>query len=1074
MLSIHYSTRLENLADQLLKQLDEHPPENLLAPEIFVVQNHGIGQWLSLYMAEKEGIAANLKFEFPSERIWSLIRLLDPEIPQTLPSDRGPLTWSLMHLLSKDEVLTKFEMLQRYIASTESEQAAFRRWQLCSRIADVFDQYLVYRPDMLLDWEKSNRWYPQNEAEQWQAKLWHMLIEYWQKDYNEDWLHRARLQKKLLTAIKNKTLDQDKLPGRVTVFGVSTMPPAFIKVMTELSALMDVQFYHRLVDPGVEEADTFKNSLLESLAMEEANFALQLQKCIEDTNIVPEVEIVDKQSSSVHATLFQQVKADIEHDVDPQKKCQADSSIRVQACHSAMREVEVLYDQLLSVLEENPGMTSDDILIMLPDIETYTPMIEAVFSTTDEGQPEIPYSIADRGLEGNRPAIQSFLKILELCQSRFKVTDVLDVLDTDPIRQNFDFTDEDLNRLERWIRDNRIHWGIDGDFKGDLEIPATERFTWTSGLNRMVLGYAMKPDEDHLYNEIYPYDEIETSDEAELVGKFSKLMHHFFEIYDELRQLQTPDEWSRLLSERLSLFLPDNRDYFWEISKIREVLEQLNNYTSLGGYHQDIPFQIIYSWLEERLEEEHTGGGRIGRGVTFSSLIPMRNIPFKMIGMIGMNEGSFPRTKIPIEFDLMHLEPEKSDPVRSEEDRYLFLENIFSADSHLYFSFVGQSDRQDTEFPPSVVLKQLLDYLDEYYGVETESLITKHRLQAFSPSYFKENKYFSYSDTQKNISQQLLNEETGPGSFMNVDLSEPDDDWKTLSVAELISFYQHPAKYLFQKRFGIYLGEDDRPAEDREPFVLRGLDNYQLGQELLDRYIKKKPLKEYQKNVISRDLLPEGWSGAQAYRQKMDEVHEFGTEISWILDQQPMDDREVSIEIGEFNLTGKLTDLFEDSLIKYRFGRMRPKDLIELWISHLVFQELKPDHHSGISCLVTRDKKKTVAEVRLLPVDGNIEILNELLKKYWEGLRRCTYFFPQASYAFAEEIIQKDKQPKAGLKKAFQKWKREYSSYPGEGEDPYNKLMLGNRNPLGVNDFKEMSMQFWTPFFEVLNQGEKV
>ncbi|HKK45881.1 MAG TPA: exodeoxyribonuclease V subunit gamma [Balneolaceae bacterium] len=1075
MLSYYYGKNLEELADSLIDWLKKNPPENLLSPEIFVVQNNGIGQWLSLQMARKEGIAANLKFEFPSERIWSLLRTMDSEIPQVLPSDRGPLTWGLMRLLRDQEVLSNFDELHQYISHPDWQKQEIRRWQLCSKLADIFDQYLVYRPGMLLDWEQGKDWYPQNNTEQWQAELWRLLIGRWREEYDGKWLHRAQLQQQLLEALDHGLLDEKDLPERVTVFGVSGMPPEFVRIITRLSKLIHVQIFQRTVDPDVTEAEAFQNPLLQSLAVEETKFSAQLSACIKgDPEIDCHTELIaNDKSKNIHATLFQQVKGDLQRDVLPEKKYQRDTSIRVQACHSPMREIEVLYDQLLSILEEKPGLTPDDILIMTPNVETYAPLIDAVFSAPDEGQPDIPFSIADRGVGSNYPAIQTFLKILHLCQGRFKVTEVLDLLDADPVRQSFGFTDDDLNRLDRWIRDNRIRWGIDGSFKKDLGVPTTGNFTWKSGLNRMLLGYAMKSEENQSYHNIFPYDEIATSDDATLIGKFTHFMRSLFDLYEQLRHPQEPKEWCRLLTSRISEFLPDNRVYFLEVSKIRGALEQLKQHTSLSGYNVAVPFRIIYSWLENKLEEQSTGGGRIGRGVTFSSLIPMKNIPFEVIGMIGMNEGSFPRSKIPIEFDLMYLEPEQGDPSRSQEDRYLFLENVLSAGSHLYFSYVGQSNRQDTDFPPSVVLRQFMDYLEENYGIKSDSLINKHPLQAFSPAYFKGDKFFSYSESQRKISEELLNENARTGIFMNTKLDEPGVERKSLSLNEFISFFQHPARYLFRQRLGIYLGEEDVLTDDREPFKLSGLDNYQVGQELLDRFIKGKPLDEYRKNIVSRDLLPDGWSGEEAYRNKVDEVNEFGENIRWVLDQPSLQDREVNLEIDEFHLTGKLTNIFGDALIKYRFGRMRPKDLIELWILHLIFQDTKPEGHSGISYLLTRDKKKNIAEYRLSQVENNTEILSGLLKIYWEGLQQCTYFFPEASFAYAEAVIFKNKSVESGLYKASHKWNREYSSYPGEADDPYNKLMLGTKNPLALEAFREISAHFWTPFFEVLNQKEE-
>lgn len=1072
MLNLYYSTQLEDLADQLLLELEKNERENLLQPEIFVVQNHGIGQWLSLYMARKEGISANLKFEFPSERIWSLIRLMDDNIPQTLPSDRGPMTWTLMKFFRDDAFLDEFENLRYYIQDEDPQQRALRSWKLSSKIADVFDQYLVYRPDMILGWEE-RKLQTSEEAERWQLQLWNRLIDYWEKHHDKDNIHRARLQQKLLDQLGNGKLDREALPERISVFGVSSLPPISIEILTELSELIPVNFYQLSVDPNVNDSDNFQNPLLQSLGREGAAFMSLFSDRVD-----VEFQSVKATANPDSSSVFNEIQSDLKQDTVPSDSAlnvpAVDSSIQVHSCHSPMREVEVLYDQLLAVLDENPELNPDDILIMTPDIETYAPMIEAVFEAPDEGQPEIPYSIADRGIQGDRPAIQSFLNILELCGSRFKITDVLDLLDANPIRQAFDFSDDDLNRLEKWMQDNRIRWGIDGTFKQQMNLPKSDHFTWKFGLNRMLLGYAMNPDDDHLFENIFPYEEIETSDDAVLVGRFSRFMQALFRINAMVGKAKPVSEWEKELAQIPEIFLSDNQDYYWEISKIREALGQLSRQADLAAFDKGISFQVVRLWLQEQLKEQATGGGRLGRGITFSSLIPMRSIPFEMIGMIGMNEEAFPRSKIPIEFDLMHLDPRDGDPVQAAEDRYLFLENLISARSQLYFSYVGQSNRQDAEFPPSVVLTELLDYLEDCYGLSTQDIITEHRLQAFSSKYFTDDQLFTYSSTQQKISQRLVQGNDTAPSFIDSDLSEPDDDWKQLSVEDLISFFQHPAKFLLRKRLGIYLHEEEVLTEDRELFALERLNKYRVEQELLERFLKEESLENYEQVMQSRDLLPEGWSGRQEYQQKATEAREFGEAIQQQLDQQQLDDREVNIKINDFHISGVLTDVFTDLQLTYRFGGARAKDKIDFWIRHLLFQLAKPDGHPGKSLMVNWDDA-TLQQRRLQPVADSQTILADLLDWYWQGLQYPLDFYCKSSYGYAECVLEDEKNDDEGIDQALKKWESQRHgsySYQGEEDDPYNKLITDGEVPFEDSGFKEISREFWRPFFEALNQEE--
>lgn len=1076
MLTLYYGTNQYKLAEKLFGECCYAPGGNPLTPEIFVVQNYGMGQWLSLHMAREEGIAANMKFEFPSERIWSLIRQVYPDIPETLPSDRGPMTWTLMELFNDEHFLNDFENLRHYIADDDPTQRAFRSWKLASKIADVFDQYLIYRPRMILDWEQRKLNTQRIEAEKWQSRLWRRLMIHWKGHYGGKWLHRAQLQQELWKAIDNRTLEKDRIPNRISVFGVSTASPAFIETMVKLSKFTKVFFYQIAIDPQkIKESESFKNPLLQSLGSEGTHFMSQLSSFVKaDKHIADSVEwecVDTKQPEG--SSVFCAIQSDINQDSPlTGRKLNVpavDSSIQVHSCHSPMREVEVLYDQLLGVLDKNPDLNSDDILIMTPDIETYAPMVEAVFETPDAGQPDIPYCIVDRETTGQNAAVESFLNILSLCESRFKVTDVLDLLDSNPIQEAFELSDDHLNRLDQWIRDNRIRWGIDGPFKQKMNVPKSERFTWRSGLNRMLLGYVMKPDEDQLYHSIFPYEEIETSEDAALAGKFSRFLQVLFNMARSVEKAKSPTEWQQVLNQIPEKFLADTKDYFSQISQIREAINQLAEYASLGQFQDRIPFAVVRSWLHYRLEEQTTGGGRIGHGVTFSSLMPMRSIPFKVIGMIGMNEGAFPRAKIPIEFDLMYLDMRPGDPVQSEEDRYLFLENLLSAQTHLYFSYVGQSNRQDADFPPSTVLREFIDYLEEHYGLESDDIITRHRLQAFSSGYFKGGELFSYSRTQLNISQQLLNNSNEPVSFLHTDLPEPDEKWKVLSVTDFVSFFQQPIKYLLQKRLGIYLGEEDVLTEDREPFDLNGLEGYHVEQELLDRFMRGKSLDTYYENLKARDMLPEGWTGEQAYREKATEVRVFGEKIQQRLGQQPLADPEINIEIGEFQIAGMFINIYQDAHMIYRFGKARPKYLIDWWIRHLLFQQVKSAEHSGKSSLFAWDNS-SFQEYNLSPPEDVEMILSDLLKLYWQGLQRPLHLYCKSSYAYAKSVIAEGKEEEQGIAKAVNKWEPGWNGYPGEGDDAYLKLVNNGKRPLQDPRFSELSRRFWTPFFEVLNQ----
>jgi exodeoxyribonuclease V gamma subunit len=443
---------------------------------------------------------------------------------------------------------------------------------------------------------------------------------------------------------------------------------------------------------------------------------------------------------------------------------------------------------------------------------------------------------------------------------------------------------------------------------------------------------------------------------------------------------------------------------------------------------------------------------------------------------MGLNDGSFPRHKLPPAFDMMSKETEKGDRSHSSEDRQRFLETLLAAKERLYLSYVGQSNRQDTEYPPSVVLGELIDYLTEHFGLEKEQLVTKHPLQPFSPQYFisegDSRKIFSYSSRNRHIAEILVSQNQKELPFLAGTLPDPDPDYKKLSLNELISFFQHPAKYLLQNRFGIYLDRQKVLDEDREPFQMDNLKGYQLGQELLDRVLTdQSQMENFKKIAYATGMLPDGWPGDQAFNRKAEESRSFGSKLQNVLNQEKLQTEEVDLQIDNYRITGRLERIFAEEQLLYRFGRARAKDLIELWVKHLALQAVKPASHSGESCLYTRGKNLPVEAHKLQSISNSRDILRDLLDLYWKGLKENLHFFPNSSFAYAEAVCQQQKEPEDGIKAAHGKWKNSYSPYPKEGDDPYNRLLTGGENPIEETSFKEVSISFWSPFFDSLEEG---
>jgi exodeoxyribonuclease V gamma subunit len=1066
MIKVYESHDLIPLAEVFSQKRKQESPRNPLLPEQIVVQNSEMSRWLTAYLSEKEGIAANLNFMFPAELFWEIIRIMNPDIPERLPSDRGPMSWSIFGILQSTDD-SALSVLHQYINHEESHIREMRRWDLACRISDVFDQYLSYRPGMILAWEK-NQLVTGFSTERWQAHLWRELINNWQ---NKAEMHRPRLQERFFTAVENGSFPAEKLTSSLTVFGKIDVPSSFFKVISQLEKVTDINFYNQKAAVHQEQV------LVKSLNKKGREFGDIFNKYVARNDVSCDCQqLSGDQRETKRVNFFNTLRKDIQAGPNKEGSFTADSSFQVHSCHSAQREVEVLYDQLLCLLDNNMGLNPADILIISPEIEKYAAEIEAVFGAPGEGVPKIPFHISGIS-ENSDPFEAGFKKLLKLVDSRFKVTDVIGLLECKPVSDKLNLSEEDLIILNRWIDENYIRWGIDGIQKQSLNLPASNNFTWQSGLHSMFAGFAMEPEGDTLLHGIYPYEEIGQTDHGLLLGKLSQFMHQLFQCHKQVQEPKPPEEWSRILREWLFHIFNEEPANYTRLNGLIQLIDGFAEETNQAGREGEISYQIVCDYLENQLEDQPAHSRRNGEGVTFCSMNAMRGIPAKIVGMIGMNDGAFPQSKTVPDFDLIVKDPKKGDRSAAKDGRQLFLEAILAATEGIYFSFVGQSDSTDAEYPPSAVLQELIDYISEYYSIDENELIREHRLQPFSPHYFKnsENGYFSYSSRNQKAAEQLNRRDTAESTFIKEPLPEPDDVLKKITLTSFVGFFQHPAKFLLNRRLGIYLHQDEYPDEDREPFTLSALEKSRFDRELGNRFLKDQSLESYYEVARAKNLLPEGWAGRQEYQQKLEWVNDFGEFIKSRVSGELLEPDEIYLQRDDFLLTGRLDSVYQGGQILYRFGKMRPKDLIELWIKHLLLQTVKPNDHSGESRFITRDDKNDRKGVsfKLLPPENSRRILEKLISIYKKGLRKNTLFFPAISYKYAESIFRKKKDEPKAVEAAKAEWTDSRRPYL-EGDDPYNKCLMQDVDPLDNKDlasgFKQISRTFWEPFFGVLEK----
>jgi exodeoxyribonuclease V gamma subunit len=1086
MIRLHTSNRLEILADALAEVL-KSPLPSPLDKEVIVVQSKGMERWICLQLAERQGICANCRFPFPNALIHETFQKVLGHVPEKSPFDPEMMTWRIMKFLPSLVERPGLTDLRAYLGDHPEELKLF---ELSERIADTFDQYLLFRRDMIERWERGHETH-------WQAVLWRELV----RDAGSH--HRAALAKAFFETVRTLPGEVKGLPERVFVFGISALPPFFLEILSAISKSVEVnlfimnpcqEYWGTIVSPremekrelqeregtaGREELHLEKgNSLLASMGTLGRDF-------LENIYDLEYQENPDFQDPG-HRHMLACVQSDILNLLDRQETQQtkmvispADLSIQIHSCHSPMRETEVLYDHLLAMFEDDPRLLPKDVLVMTPDVEAYAPYIEAVFGVPGDERLRIPFSIADRSIRNESAVGQAFLAILDLHGSRFGASQVLNILEYRDVRRRFGFSEGEIDLVRKWVRETRIRWGMDEEDRSHHGLPPIHENTWRAGLDRLLLGYAMPGQGERLFGSILPYDEME-GEETEVLGAFAEFYAQLSALVLSLVKPRSLKAWAVDLLRLLDAFFLANEESERETQAIRQSFLHLSELAERSAYGQDVGIRVIREYVDHILDQMGFGFGFMKGGVTFCAMLPMRSIPFKVICLMGMNGTAYPRQSKPLGFDLMAKRPRRGDRSRRNDDRYLFLEAILSSREKLYISYVGQDIRDNTPIQPSVLVSELMDYLESGFEVLgkgiLDHILIKHRLQAFSPAYFNgKSKLFSYSQENFRVAHAMVKDRKGVASLISTGLTEPEEAWKTIELEDLCHFFTNPSRYLLQKRLGIHLEERSMTLEEKEAFDVTALERYVLEESLLQKRLSGADLKAYLAPVKASGQLPHGAVGECVYHVLSEGVEHFVEELDTLRSVGELEPLQGDLSLRGFRITGKLQRLYPDKMLRYRYSRLKAKDYLRAWIHHLFLNSHPAHGYPAVTILAGLDPEERDRPVwaswEYEPLESSAEILSDLLEKYWAGLKMPLPLFPESSWAYAFATLKGSKPSLEGLIRARRMYEgSEFSR--GEGEDPYYQVSFRGKEPMDEG-FVKVTEGVFAPMLKHMKQVEK-
>ena len=896
-LMVVHGNRMQDLRALAVEWMRRHPLEPL-ENETILVQSNGIAQWLKLALARDSdsedggcGIAAALAIELPARFLWSAYRVVlgADAVPDDSPFGKSPLTWRLMRLLPECLDRPEFAPLARFLGE---EGDLRKRWQLARQLADLYDQYQVYRADWLADWaigqdrlrDAQGRTPALDPGLCWQASLWRAILA--DMEPHERDLSRAAVHQRFMERVRTLEQRPDALPRRIVVFGISSLPAQSLEALEGLARLCQVllcvhnpcEYYwadivadkdllratrrRQAAKPGApaelsdNERHHHAHPLLAAWGKQGRDYIRLLDEHDDPERYRSLLEALPWQRIDLFEphpqhSLLGQLQDDIRalrplaetREQWPPVDAAQDHSLRFHLVHSRQREIEVLHDELLDRFQCDPTLRPRDVIVMLPDVDSYAPHVQAVFGQLDPEDPRcIPFTLSDRSHRRQEPLLLALEKLLDLPESRFAVSDVLDLLEVPALRRRFGIDGGRLPLLHAWIEGAGIRWGLDAEQRATLGLPdRLEQNTWRFGLHRMLLGYAVagpagRPDP---WAGIEPYDEIGGLDAA-LAGQLASLLDALSLWWRRLREPLSPPEWSMVLRGLLdAFFAAEEEREQWLLGRLDEALENWEADCAAAGLEEPLPLPVVReSWLEA-VDQPGLSQRFLGGAVNFCTLMPMRAIPFRVVCLLGMNDGDYPRTPVAMDFDLMAKDYRPGDRSRREDDRYLFLEALLSAREQLYVSWVGRSVRDNAEQPPSVLVNQLRDHIASGWQLRDgdgpallKALTVEHPLQPFGRGNFPANgqgPLFTYAREWAGYHDAPTVSENAPGPTV---LPERTPDGP-LQPQDLGGFLKNPVQSFFNRRLGVHFDADLSAPIDLEPFGLDGLEQWQLREALV-------------------------------------------------------------------------------------------------------------------------------------------------------------------------------------------------------------------------------------------------
>jgi exodeoxyribonuclease V gamma subunit len=1142
VLHLHRAERADVLAGALGGLLGQ-PSADPFTPEIISVPSRGVERWLTQQLSlvlgasgggGDDGVCANVSFPAPGRLIAEAVAAVSGIDPRTDPWRPGRSVWPLLELIDAEP-----ELLE--IAPERGEAAALgpgrpapgvrrsHEYAAARHLAQLFDSYATFRPAMIRDWAAGadvaggGAALPDDVC--WQPRLWRRLRQSLAVPSSAERLDPA-------AAALLASPESVDLPERVSLFGLTRLPPGQLPILAALAAHREVHLWLLHPSPVLWERvrssgqcrrvrrhtdgtrELARHPLLSSLGRDAREMQLTLAAV---GSPAPATDthhpLPAAPSASALAVLQRAIREDVPPDQGPPAPLdRADRSIQIHACHGRARQVEVLRDVILGLLVDDPSLEPRDVLVMCPDIETFAPLISATFgaasvaASTVPGDPEGPEAsrspasqlrvrLADRSLRQTNPVMSVATTLLQLADGRMTASEVLDLAATAPVRRRFGFDDDDLGRLTEWVTQAQVRWGLDAAHRADFQLEQYRQNTWEAGLDRLLLGVAMaegpaggdaraQPAGPGWVGLALPLDDVDSTD-IELVGLLAELVQRLRVAVDRLRGPQSVAAWIAALAETVEAVTATSPAEIWQSAQLRSELTAVLEGAGERAERVELTLADVRHLLADRLQGRPTRANFRTGSLTMCTLVPMRSVPHRVVCLLGLDDGAFPRQPAVDGDDILRRDPITGERDERSEDRQLLLDAILSTGNHLVIMYTGADERTNARRPPAVPVGELLDALDTAFVAAggrqvRDQITTRHPLQPFDPANFTlgavGDRPFSFDRSALGGARSMSSPRCPPPPFLPAPLDPaPAGD---LELETLRMFLEGPVKGFLRQRLEVTLPRREDEASDELSIELDGLGRWGVGQRMLDARLSGVDPANCRQAEWRRGTLPPGALGARILRDVATDVEQVVTDVADVRIGEPRGLDLAVLLAGERRLTGTVSGIYATTLVTVDFGRINPKRRLRAWLAYLLLAAAHPREQFTALAVGGRSR------CELGPIDATEARawLSDLVDLHAAGLREPLPIAVDTSFEYAQ-ARRRGAVPEEALKKAARCWAG--SRFGGESRQPEHERVFGLAAPLqaltgepptagdGAGDWPDeptrfgvLSRRWWDPLLE--------